>query len=99
MFLKIYFDQGDLFDLWGCQQKFSMLIIFLGTILNNFCMRDRGTKIQVTLSKELAELVEKEIKASYSTKSAWFTKIISDFFEQKGREDGTRKKVIDLQIK
>ncbi len=62
-------------------------------------MRDRGIKIQVTLTKELAELVEKEIKSSYTTKSAWFTKIITDFFEQKGREDSTRKKGIDLQIK
>jgi metal-responsive CopG/Arc/MetJ family transcriptional regulator len=63
-------------------------------------MRDRGIKLQVTLKKELAEQVEQEIKTSYTTKSAWFTKIIMDFLEQKNKkDDGMRKKVIDLQIK
>lgn len=63
-------------------------------------MRIRGIKMQVTLTKELAEQVEQEIKASYTTKSAWFTKVITDFLEQKQKkEDGMRKKVIDLQIK
>jgi hypothetical protein len=47
-------------------------------------MRTRGVKMQVTLT----------------TKSAWFTKVIMDFLEQKHKkEDGMRKKVIDLQIK
>jgi len=63
-------------------------------------MRIRGIKMQVTLTKELAEQVEQEIKDSYTTKSAWFTKVITDFLEQKHKkEDGMRKKVIDLQIK
>ncbi|MFN6414708.1 MAG: hypothetical protein ACK4V2_02925 [Pseudomonadota bacterium] len=56
--------------------------------------------MQVTLTAELAEQVEQEIKVSYTTKSAWFTKVIMDFLEQKHKkEDGMRKKVIDLQIK
>jgi metal-responsive CopG/Arc/MetJ family transcriptional regulator len=63
-------------------------------------MRTRGVKMQVTLTAELAEQVEQEIKVSYTTKSAWFTKVIMDFLEQKHKkEDGMRKKVIDLQIK
>lgn len=62
-------------------------------------MRERGIKIQLTVTKELADLVEKEIKNSYSTRSTWFTKLIIEHFEQKARVDPQKKKLLELKVK
>lgn len=62
-------------------------------------MRERGIKIQFTVTKELGDLVEKEIKNSYSTKATWFTKLITEYFEQKTKQDPQKKKLLDLKIK
>lgn len=62
-------------------------------------MRERGVKIQFTVTKELSELVEKEIKDSYSTRSTWFTKLITEYFEQKTKLDPQKKKRLELKVK
>ena len=62
-------------------------------------MRERGIKIQFTVTKDLADLVEKEIKNSYSTRSTWFTKLIIEYFEQKTKLDPQKKKLLELKIK
>jgi metal-responsive CopG/Arc/MetJ family transcriptional regulator len=62
-------------------------------------MRERGVKLQITLPKELAEQVDKEVKNSYTTRSALLIKVIHDFLENKAKEEQPRKKVLELNIK
>ena len=62
-------------------------------------MRERGIKIQFTVTRELGELVEKEVKNSYSTKATWFTKLITEHFEQKTKQEPQKKKLLELTIK
>jgi hypothetical protein len=61
-------------------------------------MKEKGIKIQITLPKELADLVEKEIEETHTTKTTWFIKITKEYFDEKNIRD-RKKKIIDLKIR
>jgi hypothetical protein len=58
-------------------------------------MKSKGVKIQITLSKEMADLIEKELEKTHMTKSSLFSKILTEYFNIK---TGGIKKIIELDI-
>lgn len=62
------------------------------------CMKEKGIKLQITVSEENSELIEKEVEDLCSTKTKLLNKIISDYFRSKKNELSS-KKVIDLDLK
>lgn len=56
----------------------------------------RAVKFQITLPKDIAQKVEEDIKKSYSSKSFWFLKIITEHYEQREKKN---KNFISLDIK
>jgi metal-responsive CopG/Arc/MetJ family transcriptional regulator len=62
-------------------------------------MTQKRIKIQLTLPRELVELVEKETSENYTSMSLWFEKVLRQYFDEKTKNDqGTGKKVIELDI-
>ena len=56
----------------------------------------KSVKVQITLPEEIAQMVEEEVRGTYTTKSYWFLKILKEYFEQK---DKKKKGSISLDIK
>lgn len=63
--------------------------------MDRLYMKSKGVKFQITLSQDLALLVEEELKETHMTKTSWISKLIHDHFKQK---KGDIKKVISLNI-
>lgn len=66
-------------------------------------MRSRQTetksiKVQITLPENIVTMIEEEVKGTYSSKSFWFLKLLTEHFEQK-EKDKNKKKIISLDIK
>lgn len=66
-------------------------------------MRSRQTdtksvKVQITLPANIVTMIEEEVKDTYSSKSFWFLKLLTEYFEQK-EKDKSKKKIISLDIK
>lgn len=62
-------------------------------------MAQKRVKIQLTLPKDLVDLVEKETSDNFTSMSLWFEKILRQFFEEKTKTDQSmKKKVIELDI-
>jgi hypothetical protein len=60
-------------------------------------MKKLTMKFQATISTELNDKVEEELKKNYQTKSAWLTMVISDYFKNQGANK-KGKQTIKLDI-
>ena len=62
-------------------------------------MSQKRVKIQLTLPKDLADLVEKETSENFTSMSLWFEKILRQLFERKIKDpQSNNKKILELDI-
>jgi metal-responsive CopG/Arc/MetJ family transcriptional regulator len=62
-------------------------------------MAEKRIKIQVTLPKDIAEKIEKEVSDNFMSMSSWFEKFIRQYFEEQTKtSQAMKKKVIELDI-
>lgn len=60
-------------------------------------MKKKTIKFQATISTELNDKIETELKKKYQTKSAWLNMVVSDYFNsQEIQKKG--KQIIQLNI-
>jgi len=60
-------------------------------------MKKQTIKFQATISTELSNKIDSELKKKYQTKSAWLTMVVSDYFQnQEAHKKG--KQTIQLNI-
>lgn len=57
-------------------------------------MREKGVKFQVTLTKEMNDYIEAELKRTLLSKSAWIMKLINEQI----KKEVVQKKIINLKI-